>query len=374
MIEESLKVCPVHLLFKDNKGWSPDKGGVAPTQHVAGGNKGMNLHISEVVSDIIEPMVGRVEGGKEVISTEDTLASFEDINVRRVGWTNTSWLEGQVVDSVIACGKCSSEDNFVWNEDNPDPCRCENDREDKRMGAEYKEGQWGKHDSKKHDSTLDGMDGMKGRVQETSNAEDNVYNEKEDSPKLQRCTHTYVRTLRRLRWEKQMGWDTEDEDRRLDSTEVLKEDLQDFTVPTVIVGADVVSLYPNLNVDQVVKRIEEEVIRTDMKFEEVDYVEATRYLVLNWTVEQSRNSRLRRVLPWRRGKRGTKPGIIGAGPRGAARGDQEQWEFPHIKLEEWEKKEILAAVIRVATEAMFKNTIISLVEKLFIKNGEDQSA
>ena len=34
-----------------------------------------------------------------------------------------------------------------------------------------------------------------------------------------------------------MDWDTEDEDRRLDSTEVLKEDLQDFTIPMVIVGA-----------------------------------------------------------------------------------------------------------------------------------------
>ena len=147
----------------------------------------MNLHISEVVSDIIEPMVGRVEGGKEVISTEDTLASFEDINIRMVGWTNTSWWEGQVVDSVVACGKCSSEDNYVWNEDSPDPCRCENDREDKSMGAEYKEGQWRKHDYNEQDSTLDGMDGMKGMVQETNKAEDtedNVYNGKEDSPKL----------------------------------------------------------------------------------------------------------------------------------------------------------------------------------------------
>ena len=95
----------------------------------------------------------------------------------------------------------------------------------------------------------------------------------------------------------------------------------------VIIGGDVVSLYPNLNVDVVVDRIRDEVLRTDMEFKNVDYLEATRYLVLNWTVEEARKSNLRRILPVRRGRRGTKPGIRGEGPRGSQRGDQEQWEF-----------------------------------------------
>ena len=30
----------------------------------------MNLHISEIMSDVIEPMVDRVRGGKELISPE----------------------------------------------------------------------------------------------------------------------------------------------------------------------------------------------------------------------------------------------------------------------------------------------------------------
>ena len=69
---------------------------------------------------------------------------------------------------------------------------------------------------------------------------------------------SFLKTLRRLRWEKEMDWDIKDKDRLLDSTEVLEEDLQDFMVPAVIIGSDVVRLYTNLAVNEVVNRTEEE--------------------------------------------------------------------------------------------------------------------
>ena len=68
----------------------------------------------------------------------------------------------------------------------------------------------------------------------------------------------FLKTLRRLRWEKEMDWDIKDKDRLLDSTEVLEEDLQDFMVPAVMIGSDVVRLYTNLAVNEVVNRTEEE--------------------------------------------------------------------------------------------------------------------
>ena len=36
MMGEAMEVCPVHLLFKDHKGWTAAKGGVPPTRSVAG--------------------------------------------------------------------------------------------------------------------------------------------------------------------------------------------------------------------------------------------------------------------------------------------------------------------------------------------------
>ena len=166
-----------------------------------------------------------------------------------------------------------------------------------------------------------------------------------------------------------MNWDEEDNLRILDSRDALKEDLQDYTIPMVLVGSDVVSLYPNLKVDQIIQRIEDEVKQSDIKFENVDYLEAARYLALNWTAEQCRDSKLRRVLPVRRGKHGTRPGMRGAGPRGAERGDQEQWVFPtDIILQEWERKEIIASVIKIATETMFRKHFYTFGGKAYLQS------
>ena len=57
-----------------------------------------------------------------------------------------------------------------------------------------------------------------------------------------------------------------------------------------------------------------------------------RYIALNWTADQCRRSRLRRVLPTRRGKTGVRPGLRGEGPMGMEAGDTEQWRFPNVKL------------------------------------------
>lgn len=65
---------------------------------------------------------------------------------------------------------------------------------------------------------------------------------------------------------------------------------------------------------------------------EVDYLEGVRYIALNLTNEKCVVSELRDYLPRRRVKRGPRPGMKGEGPRGKARGDQEQWIFPQITL------------------------------------------
>ena len=49
MMGESLQVCPIQLLYKDHKNWTKEKGGVPPTRQVAGGHRGLNVHLSEIV-------------------------------------------------------------------------------------------------------------------------------------------------------------------------------------------------------------------------------------------------------------------------------------------------------------------------------------
>ena len=130
-------------------------------------------------------------------------------------------------------------------------------------------------------------------------------------------------------------------------------------------GSNVVSLYPNLEIEKVVRNIKEAVMESGIKWEEADYQEGARYIALNWDKETCARSSLRRILPVRRGKRGTRPGMKGAGPRGKIHGDQEQWIFPPVKLKEDEKKEIIAEVVAIATKAMFKNHFYNFGGRIF---------
>ena len=97
----------------------------------------------------------------------------------------------------------------------------------------------------------------------------------------------------------------------------------------------------------------------------VDYMEACRYIALNWSADECRRSRLRRILPTRRGRTGVRPGMRGEGPMGKERGDQEQWRFPPVKLTKEQKKEVIATVVKIATKFMFDSRVYTFAGKMY---------
>ena len=145
-------------------------------------------------------------------------------------------------------------------------------------------------------------------------------------------TSECMRKMRRAVWEKAVGWEAEDLDRKFEGNQVLQEDLQDMSQPMAIIGTDVVNLYPSLDIDLVVREVEGAILESGIKWEEIDYMEGARYVALNWTEAECRNSGLRRILPRRRNNTGCRPGLRGVGPQGGDRGDQEQWVFPPVRL------------------------------------------
>ena len=296
---EGLSVCPLSLLFKDHKGWRADSGTAPPTRPVVGGHVGINLHISEIVSDILDPVVSTYEGGMEIISTEDLLARVEILNEKNESWTNTSFWAGMTTREYRSCDVCVGEDEQSWD----DPgCTCD-----------------------------DGVD--------------------EDGRQM--VTMKFMKKYRRQAWVSCNSWDSTDKERRVYGDQVLPEDLQDRTSPMVLVGTDVVNLYPSLDITKVVEEVRQAVMDSRIRWQEVDYLEASRYVALNWSAEQCKQSKLRRILPTRRYNTGTRPGLRGVGPQGSARGDQEQWVFPQVRLRHSEKKLLVATVVQLATEAMF---------------------
>ena len=150
------------------------------------------------------------------------------MNDDQENWTSTSWWEGVRHGGYRACGVCEPRGDYIWSREHPEYCQCEA----KGVMDDMGEDKW--------------------------------------------VTWTYLRTLRRLDWEQKMDWDGE-LDRVLDSTEVLSEDLQDFSTPMVAIGSDVVSMYPNLDVDLVVNMIGEEVKKSGVEGTNVDWLEGARY-------------------------------------------------------------------------------------------------
>ena len=125
MLNNSLALCPMYLLFKDHKGWDIKKGPVPPTRPVASGNRGMNIHLSEIVSEILEPVADSYKGSHEVISTEDLIAQLLKVDKSLEGWSKLNWWEGVEYENYVTCGKCPGSVLYKYDETNPELCNCE---------------------------------------------------------------------------------------------------------------------------------------------------------------------------------------------------------------------------------------------------------
>ena len=101
---------------------------------------------------------------------------------------------------------------------------------------------------------------------------------------------------------------------------MLPEDLQDMSKPMIIVGTDVVNLYPSLDIRKVVKNVKEAIMESKIMWQEIDYLEGARYVALNWPEARCRSSGLGRILPRRRYRGGTRLGLKGEGPQGGPGG------------------------------------------------------
>ena len=154
------------------------------------------------------------------------------------------------------------------------------------------------------------------------------------------------------------------------AAEVSNHLVQDRSSQLTIIGADVEALYPSLEGVQVAEIVYRAIMETRVKFKGINYQEGCRYIALTSSAQECRLGPLRRVLPTRRHKSGTRPGVTGAGPTGATSGDQEQWEFPPVELTELEKRMIVARVMYTAVMALFnKHTYTFGGKYYFQKQG-----
>ena len=118
-------LCPLTLLYKDHKRWIPGMGTTPPTRPVAGGHLGLNMQLSEIVSDLLDPIVATYKGGKEIISTEDMLARVVILNEMSASWSRRSFWRGLICGEYRACQLCEGTEEYVWDEEDPELYVCE---------------------------------------------------------------------------------------------------------------------------------------------------------------------------------------------------------------------------------------------------------
>ena len=349
MLNNSLSLCPLYLLYKDHKGWTWEKGPVPPTRPVASGNRGMNMHLSEILSDILEPVADGVENTCEVISTEDMVARLLRVDRSLENWSEEEWLRGVVYDGFEACLACKGDEDYVLDMSNLEVCKCMKDGSTKDVV---------KNNNNDEEDLVTKMDEVM-KIKDMSN---NMMDE-DEALKTTKVTVGCMNKLRERRWSEILkatpegGW--------VDSKEVSQEMIQDFSKPLEVIGWDVNALYPSLDWETTERVVKDAVLNSSIKWEDVDIMEGCRFIALNLSAEECRKSSLARILPVRRAKTGVRPGVKGAGPMGAEPHDQEQWRFPEVTITEEERIEVIATVVAIATKVLFSNHLYTFAGKVY---------
>ena len=79
LMVSDLDLPQMNILIKDHKSWTQQSGKVVPSRPVVSGNCSINTHLSELISEIVEPIALEADGS-EVQSSEELLHMIDDVN------------------------------------------------------------------------------------------------------------------------------------------------------------------------------------------------------------------------------------------------------------------------------------------------------
>ena len=95
--------------------------------------------------------------------------------------------------------------------------------------------------------------------------------------------------------------------RVLEAKDTIRQEVIQDEKDLTITGADVEGLYPNLSDTEVAQICFEAIMNSNIKFEDIDYQKAGKFVAMQLTEDEQRRSPLARVLPRRKtGVRGVR--------------------------------------------------------------------
>ena len=102
-------------------------------------------------------------------------------------------------------------------------------------------------------------------------------------------------------------------------------------------------------------------MNSEVDFQNVNYRKARQYIAMCLSKEEQLVSPLKRVLPRRTSKGGTRPGVT-ASPE-----NEENWSFPEVELTKQEKRTIIATVVQIGVLTMMNTHVYEFNAEIFLQ-------
>ena len=131
----------------------------------------------------------------------------------------------------------------------------------------------------------------------------------------------------------------------------------------VVVGADVEALYPNLVDVEIANHCYNAIMKSKVKFNNINYRKALLYLAINMHKTDQRTSPLWRVMPRRTSRGGVRPGVT------ASPDNEEHWYFPPMNLTQTEKRMVVAMVVKVGVLMIMNTHVYSWDGESYLQGG-----
>ena len=326
LLNHGLGACPMTLLVKDHKIWDV----IPKTRALMGGNDGGNVGISEFLSLVLEPVAREQVGNMEINATNGLLADIMDLNKEledetlEVSIPEEDWSVPQEVFSCLVEDPVTSEtpaetvnaeesmDGREGSVNTQTGTKCNIVKSQSDIRWYLKDGKPGttfirpREDTIRTDEKFDKMQMIRNKMVEARRVDDRdtaAKAKKVDTPEV---------------------WEGE---RIIYAKDVCNTMVQDQH-RIVVVGADVEALYPNLVDVEIANHCYNAIIKSGVKFNNINYRKALLYLAINMHKTDQRTSPLWRVMPRRTSGGGVRPGVT-------ANPDKEQhWYFPPMNLTE----------------------------------------
>ena len=153
----------------------------------------------------------------------------------------------------------------------------------------------------------------------------------------------------------------------------IKEDENyDWRDKFILLGTDVKALFPSLSAEGASKAVREQVLKSEIVWEEIDEMWLALYVHLNEGL-CSNIEDIKHLLPRRRrGRRGPEAGMgsIECGERYLYDDASSNWEWPEERrITTTELKQLMGAALEIAVQFFFKNFTYSFGGKVYVQTS-----